>query len=336
MSRKTPTLADIAKEANVSTSTVSRVLNFDDTLKVHSQTKERIFEIAEKLSYDFGKKKDKKKILGFYSGISSETESEDVFYFDLRQEIEKLLKIKGMGFRLISRHDMPKDIDDVNGVMALGVFDKEELIWLEKLNKPLVFIDSNPNPDKYISVQFDLSDSTNKILDYFLRMGHQKIGFIGGKDQINIKNNVSSNHDRRETAYRNFMLDNNLLNENYIRVGEFTPNDGYINFKELFSQSDPPTALFVANDSLAIGCYRAAYEMGLKIPDDISIIGFNDIETAQYLVPSLSTIGLDMERMAELSIQLLKKNIANKLISPMKIIIPNKLIIRDSVKRNDV
>lgn len=331
MYKKKTTLADIAKEADVSTSTVSRVLNYDNTLKVHQKTKENIFKIAKKLDYEFDNKV--KKIIGFYSGVSSETEADDVFYFDLRIKIEKLLNNRGIEFRLIHRNDSPKKLQNLNGIMALGVFSKSELDWLEEFNKQILFIDSNPNTDKYISIQFDLEDSTNKILNYFLENGHQKIGFIGGSDQIDVSKNIYSEFDRREIAYRMFMSQNSLLNEDYIYVGRFTPDDGYKNFNKLFSQKNPPTALFVANDSLAVGCYRAAYEMGLKIPEDVSIIGFNDIESAKYLVPSLSTVHLDIEEMAELSIQLLTKMITDEIALPMKIIIPNDLIIRDSVKK---
>lgn len=336
MGKKEATLADIANLANVSTSTVSRVLNFDDTLQVQARTRRKIIEAAEELSYNFENKKVKQRTLGFYFSISAKIETEDVFYHDLRLEIEILLKISGINLQIITSDDTPRTVKNINGIIALGLFmDNEELDWLEEFQKPLIFIDSNPNPDKYISVEFDLYKSTEKALTYLLDMGHTKIGFIGGDDEIENDDYLLTYTDDRENAYRNFMLKNNLLREDYIKIGDFTPEGGYSKFMSMFSQADPPTALFVANDSLVIGCYRAAYELGLRIPDDVSVIGFNDIESAKYLIPSLSTIRLDMKVMAELAVQFMYSIVKEDLNQPMRVIIPNELLIRDSVKKLD-
>ena len=188
-----------------------------------------------------------------------------------------------------------------------------------------MFIDHNPNTTRYHSVEFDLSDSTNNVLAYLLEMGHQNIGFIGGVDS------ERRCADERENTYRNFMKSRNLLNEEYIRIGNFTSEDGYKNFKDLLTKQKEITAVFAANDSLVIGCYRAAYEMGLKVPEDVSIVGFNDIKIAKLLVPSLTTVSLEISKMAEIAIRFLD-DIINLSIPPLKIIIPNQLVKRDSVK----
>ena len=88
--------------------------------------------------------------------------------------------------------------------------------------------------------------------------------------------------------------------------------------------------MFVANDSMAAGSYRAAYELGLKIPDDISIIGFNDIPTAKYMVPPLTTVRLYM---GEYAVKLLEERIIHGREICVKVSIPTKLYIRDSVKK---
>lgn len=327
MGSKRVTLADIAKLADVSASTVSRVLSFDENLKVHPDTRKKIIETADELSYDYKKNLKEKKKLGFYFGISSSTESEDVFYHDLRLEIEKILKLSGVTFEAISYEDTQKTVKDIDGIIALDLAEQANtLSRLENLEKPLIFIDSNPKPDKYNSVEFDLSDSTEKVLNYFLEKGHIKIGFIGGCDPDRKR------IDEREVTYRSFMHHHGLLNEDYIRVGNFTSEDGYLKSKELLSGKNPPTAIFAANDSLVIGSYRAAYEMGFSVPDDISIIGFNDNKSAKYLVPSLTTVRLDIEKMAKISVELIDKVISEDSNTPVKIIIPNKLVIRDSVR----
>ena len=110
MGRREATLADIAKLASVSTSTVSRVLNYDETLSVQTETRKKIFRAAEELSYNVENKNKIKYTLGFYFGIPSLMETEDVFYQDLRLEIESLLKIRGIGFRSITREEDRKSV----------------------------------------------------------------------------------------------------------------------------------------------------------------------------------------------------------------------------------
>lgn len=93
-----------------------------------------------------------------------------------------------------------------------------------------------------------------------------------------------------------------------------------------------PTAIFVANDSMAAGCYKAAYEIGLKIPEDISIIGFNDIPTAKYMIPPLTTVKVQMEYMGEYAVHMLEERLNEERELCMKVTLPARLYIRDSVK----
>ena len=116
------------------------------------------------------------------------------------------------------------------------------------------------------------------------------------------------------------------------KFGDYYAKYGYRLLKELYNERNMPTALFVANDSMAAGSYRAAYELGLKIPDDISIIGFNDIPTAKYMVPPLTTVRLYMEFMGEYAVKLLEERIVRGREICVKVSIPTKLYVRDSVK----
>lgn len=108
---------------------------------------------------------------------------------------------------------------------------------------------------------------------------------------------------------------------------------GYELLKELYQEGNLPTALFVANDSMAAGSYRAAYELGLHIPEDISIIGFNDIPAAKYMIPPLTTVRLHMEFMGEYAVKLLEERILHGREICVKVSVPTQLCIRDSVKK---
>ena len=101
---------------------------------------------------------------------------------------------------------------------------------------------------------------------------------------------------------------------------------------ELMALPDPPTAVFVANDSLAIGCLNAISQAGKRCPEDYSVVGFNDIPTAKYMVPPLTTMRLYMDFMGERAVDLLSDRIFTKRELPMQITLPAKLMIRESVR----
>ena len=126
--------------------------------------------------------------------------------------------------------------------------------------------------------------------------------------------------------------DRGLYRPEYIKTGLCYAKYGDRLFKELHELEDMPTAIFVANDSMAAGCYKAAYEIGLKIPEDISIIGFNDIPTAKYMIPPLTTVKVQMEYMGEYAVHMLEERLNEERELCMKVTLPARLYIRDSVK----
>ena len=105
---------------------------------------------------------------------------------------------------------------------------------------------------------------------------------------------------------------------------------GYAAFKSLLSLPEPPTALLTYSDLLAIGALRAAADLGLHVPEDVSIIGFDDIELASFSVPRLTTVNQDKKRMGELAFQQIQRRIAHPELAPEHIVLPTRLIIRES------
>ena len=166
-------------------------------------------------------------------------------------------------------------------------------------------------------------------MDCFIANGHTKIGFVGcaekDKDGRELK-------DERMDAVKKYLTEKGLYHPEYIKTGLYHAKYGYQLLKELYEEGNLPTALFVANDSMAVGCYKAAYELGLKIPDDISLIGFNDIPTAKYMIPPLTTVRLYMEFMGEYSVRMLEERVLGERELCLKVTVPTKLYLRDSVK----
>ena len=325
------TIRDIAEKAQVSISTVSRVLNYDETLSVNAATKKRIFEMAEELEYrsKHQKKRKKKLSLLLINYYSLEGEVEDPYYISVRIAIER--RAAKLGYRLtsISRGDEFRQTG-FDGVLCLGTFEEEEIRRIDALGLPTVFVDSNPDDTKYDSIAFELRRESRRILNYLWDCGHRKIGFIGGNDTEGT--GLEENPDKRTLEYRLFMEEKGVYRPEYERIGTFTSRMGNHFMNELMALPDPPTAVFVANDSLAIGCLNAISQAGKRCPEDYSVVGFNDIPTAKYMVPPLTTMRLYMDFMGERAVDLLSDRIFTKRELPMQITLPAKLMIRESVR----
>lgn len=325
------TIKDIAVRAGVSIATVSRVLNHDETLNAQEETKQRIMEIAEELEYEVRvqKKRKKKLRIGVFCSYSPKEELEDPYYLCIRLAIEKKLEEEGYKKQPVTVADTVDTVSSVDGIVCLGTFSKSHIETISKWDKPVVFIDANPNPLQFDSIVVDYENAVNSIVDYFIQNGHTKIGFIGALDCDQDGEEVE---DLRKEIFQKALTKKNLYHSEYVKIGSYHARDGYKLLKQLYEEGNMPTALFVANDSMAIGAYKAAYELGLSIPDDISMIGFNDIPNAKYMIPPLTTIRLYMEFMGEYAIQLLEERIIQGRDICVNVVVPTKLYIRDSVK----
>jgi len=326
------TINDIAQKAGVSITTVSRVLNQDETLNVLPETKRRIFEIAEELEYQKKEqvKRKKKLTIGIHYSYSFEEELSDTYYLCIRIAIEKMLEEEKQKKVYVSLDEPAAKYASLDGLICLGSYDENLLSKIDALQKPVVFVDCSPDVNRYDSVVISYKQVVNSVLDYFTERKHEKIAYIGGVDTDSMGNKVL---DSRLEYYERYMKKKELYREEYVKIGQFTPQFGYASLKELLEQPEPPTAVFVANDSLAAGCYRSANELGKQIPKDISIIGVNDIPAAKFMSPSLTTVRLYMEFMGETAVELITEQINTKRTIYKKVVIPAKLMERESVSQ---
>lgn len=338
------TIKDIANEANVSISTVSRILNFDESLNVSEDTRKRVLSIAEELNYvrvKERKNKVKKYSIGIVCSYSESKELNDPYFLSIRTTIEKKCINENIEFNslYISKilNESNNNYKNIDGIIAIGIFQEEEIKSLKEISENIVFIDSSPEEWEFDSVVVDLKYGTMKALEYLYELNHVNIGYIGAK-VVPHNNEGNSNEliNYREASYRNFMLKINNLNEDWIFKGNFTPEDGYKLMKKALKLKEIPTAFFIASDPMAIGAYKAIAEEGYKIPEDISIIGFDDIITAQYLTPSLTTVKVFTDFMGEVAFDLLLEKIKEERSLSKKIVLPVKLIVRDSCSERKV
>ncbi|MGM0379349.1 MAG: LacI family DNA-binding transcriptional regulator, partial [Bacillota bacterium] len=327
------TLKDIAKLANVSSSTVSRVLNYDSSLHVSEETRKKIFKAAEKLNYKKIKNKkivNNKKNNDFKFAISQwysqNEEIADPYYLSIRVGVEKACNKKEIETVTFFKKDI-KNLEDIDGIIAIGKYSKNEISSLRKISPNIIFVDYSPDENLYDSVVIDFEKSVKEILDYFIDNNHKKIGYIGGQEYIGEKKVKLK--DPREIIFKKYLKQKKIYNPNLVKTDSFSVKSGYKLTKKLL-QNEKLSALFVASDSMAVGAMRAIKEKSLKIPDDISIIGFDDIPTAEYLTPTLSTVCVYTEHMGKTAVQKLINKLENGTKIPEKTIVPTKLILRES------
>lgn len=328
------TIKDIASKAEVSIATVSRVLNFDETINVSEKTKKRIFEIAEELEYVTPRERKNKKQeytnIGIVHWYSDKEELEDPYYLSIRLGIEKRCENERIHFTRINKGDRYDSFENFDGIVAIGKFGDIDTEKFSKLTNNIVFVDSSPNEDKYDSVVVDFRKAVNSALDYLTSLGHKEIIYIGGEEYID--NGKTKVKDYREETYIEYMKNVKGYDRSNVFLGSFTHADGYRLMKEALLKGKTQSAFFISSDSMAIGAYKAVIEAGLNIPGDISVVGFNDISTAKYMVPALSTIKVYTDFMGETAVDLLLERMKNGRTICKKVVIPTKLMIRESCK----
>lgn len=332
------TIKDIAKCAAVSASTVSRVLNYDHTLSVSEDTRKRIFEIAEELNYKVKRKKQQRYFsdvkIGLIHWYTEKEELGDPYYLAIRLGIDKECIEKKIEIKKIFKQDgkyITTHIEKLDGIVAVGKFSDEDIDIFSKYSDNIVFVDSSPDEKKYDSVVIDFKKAVTEVFDYLYTLGHREIGYIGGREYIGSTRKLVK--DYREETYYEYMIEKGIYNPNYVSTGKFVVGDGYTLMKEALEKEEKPTAFFIASDAMAIGAIRAIHEVGLNVPKDISIVGFNDIATAQYIVPPLTTVHVYTEFMGETAISLLLERLDTKREISKKVVLPCSLMIRASCKK---
>lgn len=329
------TIKDIASIAGVSISTVSRVLNFDESLNVSDSTRQKILKIADELEYTSSSKKKKSKKnnknIGILCWCNYEEELADPYYLSIRLVVERICSERCINLVKLDENIDLKLVKELSGILVIGNYYTDMVEKMSNDNDNIVYVDYSPDESKYDSVVIDKKKATFDLLNYIYEIGHRRIGLIGGKDLNENYENMMI--DERDIEYQYFMKCKGIYNPKYIyTASRFNFKSGYEITKEMLKEKERPTAVFVENDTMAIGAYKAIAEEGLTIPDDISIVGFNDQPSAKYMVPSLTTVKLSTEYLASAAIDLVLENIDGSRPYKKKVVIPTKLKIRKSCK----
>jgi len=326
------TLKDVSKLAGVSVSTVSRVLNDDDTLKVPESTKAKVRDAAIKAGYAKKPRKSPSALnhLVIVLWYTYTEEMNDPYFMEIRHGLETTAEKQGVNTTTMYKDDDGlydyQRLDGADGIIAIGKFTAEEVRRFLTYSTHIVFVDSSPDDTRFDSVVIDFRKSVKRVLNYILESNYRPIGYIGGYEKINEKMLYG---ERRRRFFLDALKRNDEYDEALVETGLFDKQSGYSLMKSILGRKTPGI-VFCANDSIAIGALKAIHEHGLKVPKDIALIGFNDNDEAQYTNPSLTTLSVPTYAMGKEAFESLKASMEDSSRLPVKKIMPTKLILRST------
>lgn len=335
------TLKELSDRTGYSPATISRILTGDPSLAVTPEARQRVLEEAGRLNYAATKSRRgraPKSLLrvGVAEMLTPEQRLADPYYLYLQSEVERACAQNRFTFLpLESRGDdfEPPRGEAVDGVVAIGIFTPGQIEALYTLSANLVFLDSSPDEGRSDSVVVNYRLGITQALDYLLELGHTHIGFVGPAWKLDDWKRPAPEERRR------------LFIERMEKSGQEksvlieTPMDARETFRAvstfLRSEERRPTALLCANEENAIGAVRALGESGLHIPEDISLVSFNDTPLSQLIDPPLTSVATHVEEMARTAVRLLAQRVppqgkqADRAL-PQKVVVPATLVIRGS------
>lgn len=336
------TIKDIAERAKVSAATVSRVLNNDPTLSVSEETRGRIFAMAEEVNYKpshLKRMKKKNDLSAFQIGIllwvSADEEKDDPYFTSVRRGIENRCEEMGIPMTKVIRASSLENnhsIQQLDGLIAIGSYDVEDLKSIFGNKSGIVLVNNLFDNRSYDSVKIDFHHAVQEVLEYLFKLGHQSIGFIGATDylyRLGPNKKAQPATDARREHFERLLKEKGCFKPEFMYNGEWTTASGYEAMLQILSKPNRPTAVFVGNDPMAIGALRALHEHGVKVPEEMSIIGFDDIDVSAYVNPPLSTVKVYPEEIGKMAVQLLLDRTEGREV-PVHTVIGTSLVIRGS------
>ncbi len=333
MSKKNVTIQDVARAAGVSVSTVSRVLNNKDD--VAQATCSRVRAVIGELGYtsNLAARSMRSRRTGVIGLIMPDLE--DPFCIQVLMGINQaivaldydLIAYASSSIQTKSKAEREQYyVSLLNGSITDGVIIVTPTATSFATAAPVVAIDPNESCVACSMVTAMNQVGAQAAMEYLLSLGHRRIGFVGGRPDLLCAR-------QRLQGYRDALQQASVpLDPDLITIGDFTISKGEVCARTLLSLPCPPTAIFAANDQSAFGVIEAAHEMGLRVPDDLSVIGFDNVAKAAYVHPSLTTVDQSLTKMGYVATEMLIRGIRDGHDVGDQYVMPTQLVIRDSCR----
>ncbi|MDC3416723.1 LacI family DNA-binding transcriptional regulator [Aquibacillus salsiterrae] len=317
------TIKEIAKRAGVSVGTVSKVIhNYTD---VGDATRKRILDVMAETGYQAKVQRTKKRI-GVIYGVR--VSFNHPFFVEVMEAFSKEVGLLGYDLVFFSSKVMginyvAKCIEaEVTGCIVIGGDEIQQSIYqLDESDIPCIGIDIQLTGNRSGYVMTNNMNMGKKVIEHLYLTGHRDIGYIGG-----LVNTVVGME--REEGFRNGLAEFGLtVNQDWMMAGDFSEESGYQAMKQILANKAIPSAMFVASDVMAFGAILAIRENGLAIPEDLAIVGCDDIEISKYTQPPLSTIRQEKDKIGRLAAFMLV-DLINGVLESSSVVVDCELLVR--------
>ncbi len=334
MENKSPTMKDVAKHAGVSISTVSHVIN--KTRYVEPETREKVYQAIKTLGYrpNILASSLRKRVTNTIGLIISNITN--LFYPEVVRGVEDLLAKYNYNLILCnSDEDVEKEKNYIEVLFSRRVDGliitpskssetRENLDLFREKNIPIVLVDRKIEGLEEDVVLADNIEGTYEAISYLVSLGHKRIGIITGPLD------TTTGCERLE-GYLKALEDKGIKkDDNLIYEGDFKEEGGYKGVEALLNINNPPTAIFTSNNLMALGALKKITELGLKIPQDLSLISFDDMDWFPYFSPPLTAVYQPAYELGETAVKLLFERLKRGRKKRKEVRLPTKLIIRES------
>ncbi|MFP4077691.1 MAG: LacI family DNA-binding transcriptional regulator [Bacillota bacterium] len=325
-----PRLKDIAKKVGVSISTVSRVLSDDPSLHVSEETRQKILATARKMEYTPKKQRPTHaRHIAIIMWSEKGEETNDPYFDAIREGVEQTAKQFGIYWMTIYQEQGTFDLTSVKGIdglVCIGKFSKKAIGAFIEITRNIVFVDMTPNVKVFDSVVIDFAQSVRQILRYLETCKYSPIGYLGGYRRID---SYIYYGERRKKHFLEGLRRLKAHKPQHIHIGDFSEKSGYRMMKRAIEHG--PARLYVcASDSIAIGALKALGEYGYQVPEDVALIGFNDIDAAKNTHPPLTTVHVPSRHMGEEALRSLLLRIEDPKRPTVKKVVPTYFKKRQS------
>jgi DNA-binding LacI/PurR family transcriptional regulator len=339
--KKRITSQDVAQSAGVSRTTVSLVLNNVPGIRISETTRQRVIDAARDLNYhaDISGRKlvsGNSNTLGLVLLQSPEQIFADALLPQILLGVEQA--ITNRGFQVLVKPVEPDnkrgyvhliDENHVDGIILSGPLrDDSEIVQLHENGLPIMLIGQLPDTN-IPSVDIDAIAGATSAVQHLISLGHQRIAMITNSSL------EYTSAQQRYSGYQKAMQEAGLdLQAGYLREGNYTPGSGYDSMNDLLNESPLPTAVFVASDTVALGAILAIKQKGYRIPEDIAVVGFDDIPLSAYFDPPLTSVRIPSYGIGMVAGERLVRLVKHENLEETNVLLESELIIRQSSFKN--
>ena len=323
-------IKEVAKLSETSITTVSRVINNSGYVKL--ETRKRIEETIKTLGYKPLERSGGAKATKTFGLIVPNIENP--FYGKMANHLSSVANSFNYNLLLININCIDENKDEVlsdllanrvNGLIYASSYRSLEIAHIaQDKGIPVVVLDREITTDRITSVSVNNNYGAYIATEHLIKLGHKNIAYIGASENMEIST-------KRKMGYLRALEVNNIsFDERHLCYGNYTMQSGFECSEMLLRDNQDITAVLAVNDLMAIGVINYLHKSGRKVPEDVSVIGFDNIELAGSITPSLTTVGYPIERMSEVVIELLLRQIKDSVNSIEALTLFPKLIVRES------